>query len=66
MPDTIAVSNDDDRPIWGAKAIGDEINLPPRKVFHLAKKGLLPCRNVGKRLVSTRRLLRGAVLPIIK
>jgi hypothetical protein len=37
----------DERPIWGAKAIGEVIGKPPTQTFHLLKTGQLPATKVG-------------------
>jgi hypothetical protein len=51
---------DDDRPIWGAVAIGKIINRTPAQVYHLTEQGAIDVSKAGFRLlVSTkRRLLR--------
>ena len=33
--------------IWGAKAIGEEIDRSPRQTFYLLENGTLPARKVG-------------------
>ncbi len=50
-----------EKPLWGAKAIGDELGLPERKAFYLLEKGLLPARKIGRIWVSTRKQLRALV-----
>lgn len=50
-----------EKPLWGAKAIGDELGLPERKTFYLLEKGLLPARKIGRIWVSTRKELRARV-----
>ncbi len=45
-------------PIWGAKAIGEEIHRSPRATFHLLEKGAIPGRKVGNLWVSSRQELR--------
>ena len=47
-----------DRPIWGAAAIGAEINRTERQAFYLLEAGLIPGEKVGKVWVTTRRRLR--------
>ncbi len=47
---------------WGAVEIGKVINQPPRRVYYLAEKGLIPVDKVGAILVSTERRLRGHIL----
>ncbi|HTV90654.1 MAG TPA: hypothetical protein VME41_16685 [Stellaceae bacterium] len=44
--------------IWGAEAIGMELNLPARKVYYLAGQGHIPIAKVGVQLVASRRRLR--------
>jgi hypothetical protein len=51
-------SNDPDRPIWGAKAIAEEINRPERAVYYLIENGLLDTTKVGAIHTSTPRRLR--------
>jgi hypothetical protein len=43
--------------LWGAKAIGDEINKTVRQTFHLLETGMLPARKVGKHWVAERGTL---------
>ncbi|RWF41854.1 MAG: hypothetical protein EOS65_10955 [Mesorhizobium sp.] len=52
------VEEDDDKIIWGAKAIGQEIDRTERQTFHLLERGLLPATKVGDQWTSTRRRLR--------
>jgi len=51
----------DDRPIWGAGAIGREIGLDRGQTYHLLNRGLLPARQIGRRWVSTPSQLRRAL-----
>jgi hypothetical protein len=58
-------SDDLDRPLWGAAAIGLEANVVDedgdvdiRKVFYLLENGLLPATKVGKKWTSTKRRIR--------
>jgi hypothetical protein len=51
----------DDRPIWGASAIGREVGLDRASVYHLLSRNLLPARRIGRRWVSTRGQLRRAL-----
>jgi hypothetical protein len=44
--------------IWGATAIGRELNLPSRKVFYLLESGRLPAKKVGRSWVTSRTALR--------
>ncbi len=48
--------------IWGAKAIGIEINQTERQAFHLAKIGAIPVRRIGGKLVASRAELRKAIV----
>jgi hypothetical protein len=50
-----------DRPLWGAKAIGEEINKSQRETFHLLESGLLPARKLGKFWITTPRQLRAFI-----
>ena len=44
--------------IWGAKAIADELNVPPRKAFYLLETGAIPALKVRSMWVVERRKLR--------
>ena len=44
--------------IWGAEAIGREINRSARQTFYLLEQGLIPGRKIGNQWTSTRRQLR--------
>lgn len=44
--------------VWGAAAIGKEINASPRQTFYLLQKGLIPARKVGDQWVASREELR--------
>ncbi|MGE3993407.1 MAG: hypothetical protein AB7F49_36545 [Pseudorhodoplanes sp.] len=48
-----------DRPIYGAKAIGDEVGLQERQAYYRLEKGDLPAEKLGNTWVSTPRRLRG-------
>lgn len=52
--------SDDDKPIWGAKAIGEVLGTGPRKTYHLLESGQLGAAvaKVGTQYVSTKRRLR--------
>lgn len=50
-----------DKPIWGAKAIGEKIGLSERQAFYMLEKKLLPGEKVGRQWVSTLRRLRTRV-----
>ena len=49
---------DPDRPLWGARAIGAEIDRTERQAFYMLESGHLPGTKVGKTWVSTPRKLR--------
>jgi hypothetical protein len=51
-------STDPDRPIWGARAIGEEINRDESQAFYLLENKRVDADKVGKHWVSTRRRLR--------
>lgn len=53
-----AEDSHEDRPIWGAKNIGREIDKTERATFHLLSRGELPATKVGASWVTTRRRLR--------
>ncbi len=71
-----------DRPIWGARNIGIEAGLGDdkkawRRAFYLLENGLLPAKKVGGcvddegrhkggRWVSTPRLIRQALNPVVE
>jgi hypothetical protein len=39
-----------DKPVWGAKAIGDIINRNPRQTHHLLNQGYIKCaKRIGGR-----------------
>lgn len=44
--------------VWGAKAIGAEMNVPPRKAFHLLQSGEIPGKKIGGTWASDRNRLR--------
>jgi hypothetical protein len=48
--------------LWGAADIGREIGLDRQSTYHLLNKGLLPAHRLGRRWVSTKDLLRRAVV----
>ena len=47
-----------DKPIWGAKAIGEYINRNSRQTFHLLHGGKIDATKVGDIWTSTPRRLR--------
>jgi hypothetical protein len=48
-----------DRPVWGATAIGREINRTERQVHHLLAKGLIKsARRIGGRWCASPAALR--------
>ncbi len=48
--------------IWGAEAIGQEVNLTERQAFYALENGYLPATKVGKQWVSARSVLRAKFL----
>ena len=54
--------NDPDRVLWGAKAIGAEVDRTERQAFYLLEVGLLPGTKIGKTWTSTPRRLREHIL----
>jgi hypothetical protein len=54
------VLNDKDDIVWGAAAIGAEVNLSPAKAFYALEKGTLPGRKLGGRWMSRRSALKAA------
>jgi hypothetical protein len=57
-PSTESVGDDLDKPLWGAAAIGAEIDKTTSQTFHLLEAGHLPATKVGRQWVSTKRRLR--------
>ena len=51
------MTDDLDRPIWGATEIGKVINRNKRQTFHLLEAGLIDASKVGHNWTSTRRRL---------
>ena len=51
------MTDDIDRPIWGATEIGKIINRNKRQTFHLLETGVLDASKVGSHWVSTQRRL---------
>jgi hypothetical protein len=48
-----------DKPIWGAAAIGREINRTPRQAHHLLSRGLIKsARKVGSQWTANAAALR--------
>ncbi len=54
--------DDDDTLLWGAKAIGQEINRTERDTLYLLAAGKLDAKKCGALWVSTPRKLRQSVL----
>ena len=52
--------DDLDRPIWGAAAIGEVLDLSERQTYHLLQTKKLPAKKIGSRHVSTKRQLLSA------
>jgi hypothetical protein len=50
--------NDLDTPIFGARAIGEAMNLSEREAFWLLEKGHIPGTKIGRKWATTRRQLR--------
>jgi hypothetical protein len=44
--------------VWGARAIGEEINRKDRQVYYMAERGILPVTKAGEVLVGKRSDLR--------
>ncbi len=52
-------TNDLDRPVWGARAIGAVANRNPRQTWYLLETGKVDATKVGATWTSTpRRILR--------
>lgn len=56
-------AGDDDKPVWGLKAIGEEIGQTINQTYYMIKNGHLPARQIGEKWVTTkgelRRFIRG-------
>jgi hypothetical protein len=59
----VSDTNDLDKPIYGAKAIGEEANLTERQAFWGLEKGHIPADKMGRKWVTTRRRLRNRFNP---
>ena len=55
----------DDDLIWGAKAIGSELNREERQAQYLLETGRIPGLKIGNRWVSTRSKLRRRVVELL-
>lgn len=44
--------------IWGAEAIAAYLGLKPTAIFYAARKGTLPIKRVGEKLVASKVALR--------
>ncbi|MCH4560312.1 DNA-binding protein [Mesorhizobium jarvisii] len=44
--------------VWGAAAIGRELNLSERQTYYVLEKGLLPGKKVGAQWVTSRHAIR--------
>jgi len=49
---------DFDRPLWGAKPIGERLGLTEAQFYYKAARGLLPVTKVGREFVTTEERLR--------
>jgi hypothetical protein len=56
-PSAEPAGDDLDKPIWGAKAIGEEIGRNEQQAFRLLESRLLDATKVGRLWTSTRRRL---------
>jgi hypothetical protein len=54
----MAADDDLDAPLWGARAIAQEIGRSLPATFNLLEQGLLPARRIGHHWCTTRRRLR--------
>lgn len=54
MTNPAVPTRNDSAIIWGADAIGREINMSSRATYHLLEKKRLPARKIGKRWVAHR------------
>jgi hypothetical protein len=61
MSDQIQPKNQSDV-VWGAREIGREVGLDRGAAYHLLSRGLLPAKRLGRKWVSSRSLLRQAVV----
>lgn len=56
--ESINLPTDDLDLVWGADAIGRELNLTKRQVFYILETGKLPAKKVGRQWVTSRQALR--------
>lgn len=49
------------RPVWGAKAIGNEMGLTERQTFHLLERGLLPAKKIGDKWLADANQLHSLI-----
>jgi hypothetical protein len=56
------IDADPDLPVWGAAAIGAQINRSERQASYMLERGLLDASKIGKFWVSTPRRLRDRLL----
>jgi hypothetical protein len=61
MDDLIESSNEPDLVLWGAKQIGEAINLTEAQAKYLLENGMLPGKKFGGRWISTRRRVRAKI-----
>lgn len=57
MP-TRAENSDDDKLIWGAKAIGEYLGLDPRQTFYQLEAAIEGARKWGRKWSAPGRILR--------
>lgn len=44
--------------LWGGRAIGQELKIPPRKAYYLLETGVIPGEKIGGLWVGSKRKLR--------
>ena len=47
--------------LWGARAIGEVIDLDEKRVFYLLERGVIPARKVGGKWVANREKVVAAL-----
>lgn len=56
----------ENRVLWGARAIGLEVEINERQAVKLLEKGLLPGKKIGKLWTSNSQALREHLTPTVK
>jgi hypothetical protein len=54
---------EDSEVIWGAKAIGQALNLTERQAFHRLEAGQIPAKKIGRSWAASRSVLKRMFAP---